>query len=145
MLRATACSSGPPSRTNSAVAELASAYTGSLHTPRPTNTAINFLQRQAPGTNATPATSSLQQHRFIRVPANQLDRLQNQLLAIFSTNISVRTVQNRQIFVITIGGENSSQLEVEFDRQRSGILLGGQGTTANQLVALIDSLARHAT
>ena len=127
---------------HSAVAELASGYTGSLHTPGPPNAAIRFSESQPRRTDPGPATSNVQQHRFISVPANQLDRLQNQLLAIFSTNIAVRSVQNRQIFVITTEGTNPSQLEVEFDQQRSGILLGGQGAIADQFVALIDSLAR---
>ena len=80
--------------------------------------------------------------RFVRVAPGQMDRVQNQLLAIFTASLAVRTVGTRQIYVLNQHDPDARPLEIEFDRVRSGILVGGEGRAARQLLALIDSLSR---
>lgn len=91
-----------------------------------------------PEVTESPATYA----RFVSVPAAQLDRIQQQLVAIFSARLTIRSIGARQILVLQTAGEIPSQLEIEFDRSRSGVLIGGTGTAATQLVVLIESLAQ---
>lgn len=126
--------------THSIVAELASGYTRTLHTPLPS---VPVEYREPMNQPATqPVTARRQHPRFVQVQPEQFDHLQNQLLAIFHSKLVVRSVANRQIYVLTTDGDTPTQLEIEFDRTRSGVLVGGEGAAANQLIALIDSLTR---
>lgn len=83
-----------------------------------------------------------QYSRFVRVPNGSFDRIQNQLLALFSTNLSIRSVGGRQIYLLQIGEKPTSKIELEFDAARNGILVGGTGAPAAELLSLVDRLAR---
>lgn len=138
---------------HSAVAQLAASYTGSLHTPLPDqNGPIRYRESRsqqlgnamqaAQRENTNPEPSSANYSTFVRVPVGQIDRVQQQLMAIFSTRLGVVTVDRRQIFALQTLGEVPGRIEIEFDRLRSGVLVGGGGVASSQLTLLIESLAR---
>ena len=151
---------------HSLVAQTAASLTGELQTDLPTLNPITYreaprpqavpVSQGAPATQATtptyPVTSASAERdnagkhpRFIRVPDGQIDRVQQQLMAIFGTRLQVNTRGERQVFVLTTSGKKPTRVEVEFDRMRSGVLVGGSDPALSQLTTLIESLFRSTT
>lgn len=137
------------SSTQAAIGRLLQQVSGGSQTPGSTDPKVQFRE---PAIEVAPPRpiEHVQRHQFVTIPRGQLDRLQNQLLAIFRSRITVQTVGARQVFVITMApsrGATSTnqQVELEFDQARSGILLGADEKIANQFVALVDSLVRPDT
>ncbi len=126
---------------HSKIAELAAAYTGTLHTQPPASP-IAFRDSGQAVQSPTPVQASDLHSRFIRVPDGQLNRIHEQLLAIFNTKLSIQSVQGRQIYVLQTDGKFPARVEIEFDRTRNGVLIGGAGAAASQMVALVDLLTR---
>ena len=92
---------------------------------------------------ATSAAAPLTTHpRFIRIPIGMIDRIQQQFFTIFNGRLKVRSIQRREIYLLQPRPDTPQVVEVEFDRGRSGVLIGGEGKAANQLITLIDWLAR---
>lgn len=134
-------------------AEVAASFTGQIQTPLPAPGKVHFhspdtgdggTRRRGTAATAAPMVGpkAARTSRFIRVPAGQLDRLQQQIMTIFGTRLAVRSVDARQIFLLTTHGKFPIQLELEFDRVRNGVLVGGAGVAADQLVTLLQSLSQ---
>lgn len=87
--------------------------------------------------------ASLAQATFVRIPAAQFDRLQQQLVAIFGRRLEVQELAGRQIFTLRTVGKTPGQLEIEFDRSRSGVLVGGAESATRQFLKLVESLSRQ--
>ena len=135
--------SGPP-QVHSQIGELAAAYTGRLQTQlSPATSPIQFREPSRGSSNNLRADVRPASHpRFVRVPTDRLNRLQQQLLAIFDSRVQVRQLGQRQIYLLQVDAEMVAPLELEFDRTRGGVLVGGSGPAANQLVMLVEALSQ---
>ncbi|MBI2478841.1 MAG: hypothetical protein HYV60_09460, partial [Planctomycetia bacterium] len=78
--------------------------------------------------------------RFIYIPQARLVQLQQQLSAMFGNRLSVRRVGPREILLLELSQQPPSQLEIEFDQVRSGVLIGGPTNAVNQVDVLLHAL-----
>lgn len=81
--------------------------------------------------------------RFVRIAPSAINQVHQQFLAIFTGRLKIHGVQERQIYLLNIKRDPPSTLEIEFDRARSGVLIGGEGNAVNQMITLIDWLSRR--
>ena len=81
---------------HSSIAQLAASYTGQIQTSLPdSRQPIRYRENRGAtsgGNVERPETPSTDYSRFIRIPAGQIDRVQQQLMAVFSSRLQVATV-----------------------------------------------------
>lgn len=125
------------------IGELAAGLTGRLQASVPSTIPVEFRDGSGGQPTRPQDAQSLRAKvhpRFVRVPPAQLDRLQQQIVALFSSRLSVQSIGSRRVYILETGGQPKGLVEVEFDGTRSGVLVGGTGVATNQMVQLIESL-----
>ena len=80
--------------------------------------------------------------RFVYVPPVRMPRVRTQFAAIFGDRLRAQSVGPRDVLVLALPSQPDDVLEIEFDAMRSGVLIGGPDGVAEQMVRLIDALAR---
>ena len=95
-----------------------------------------------PTATSTPPRADVRESlaRFFFVAPGRIPHLQQQLVSIFQNRLKVHRLGSREILLIELAGQPAARLEVEFDRERNGILIGGPTAVVNQLAVLVQAL-----
>ncbi|MAB89983.1 MAG: hypothetical protein CMJ90_11050, partial [Planctomycetes bacterium] len=107
-------------------------------TPQPPTT--RPLLQPAPQAQLRPTANQGRTGRLVFVSPDRFVRLHQQLDAVFGTRLSLQRYGSREILLLALGSQPSQRLEIEFDTERRGVLIGGPTGAVNQLAALIQAL-----